>query len=55
MGKKIAHKITSVYKKSARELLSKKVSSNNANNKISKERYISSQERQQSIDELKLI
>ena len=42
-------------KKSPRELHSKELSSNEANNEISKERYISLRERQQIIDELKLI
>ena len=60
IGKKIADKITSVSKelhskKSPRELHSKELSSNEANNEIPKERYVSPQERQQIIDELRLI
>ena len=55
IGKKIADKITSVSKKSPRELHSKELSSNEANNEIPKERYISPQERQQIINELRLI
>ena len=43
-------KITSASKKSSKEL-----PSNEANNEIPKERYISPQERQQIIDELRLI
>ena len=57
---KIADKITSVStelhsKKSPSELHSKELSSNEANNEIPKERYISPKERQQIIDELRLI
>ena len=37
------------------ELHSKELSSNEANNEIPNERYISPQERQQFIDELRLI
>ena len=50
IGNKIADKTTSMIKKSPREL-----SLNEANNEIPKERYISPQERQQIIDELRLI
>ena len=50
IGNKNADKITSTSKKSPREL-----SLNEANNEIPKERYISTQERQQIIDELRLI
>ena len=50
ISNKIADKITSVSKKSSKEL-----HSNEANNEIPKERYISPQERQQIIDELRLI
>ena len=46
----IADKITNVSKKSPKEF-----HSNEANNEIPKERYISPQERQQIIDELRLI
>ena len=57
---KTADKITSVStelhsKKSPSELHSKELSSNEANNEIPKERYISPKERQQIIDELRLI
>ena len=55
IGNKIADKITSVSKKSPKDLHSKELSSNESNNKILKERYISPQERQQIIDELRLI
>ena len=55
IGNKIADKITSVSEKSPREIHSKELSSNEANNEIPKERYISPQERQQIIDELRLI
>ena len=48
IGNKIADKITSVSKKS------KELPSNEANNEIPKERYISTQERQ-IIDEIRLI
>ena len=54
IGKKNADKITSFSKKSAKELHSKELSSNEASNEIPKERYISPQERQQIIDELRL-
>ena len=50
---KIADKITS--KKSPRELHLKELSSNEANNELPKERYISPQERQLIIDELRFI
>ena len=49
IGNKIADKIISVSKKS------KELPSNETNNEIPKERYISPQERQQIIDELRLI
>ena len=52
---KIVDKITSTSKKSLKELHSKDLASNEANNEIPKERYISPQERQQIIDELTLI
>ena len=55
IGNKIADKITSVSKKSPKEFHAKELSSNEANNEIPKERYISPQERQQIIDELRLI
>ena len=51
IGNKIAHNITIV----SREFHSKELSSNESNNKIPKERYISPEERQQIIDELRLI
>ena len=50
IGNKIADKITSSSKKSHKEF-----PSNGANNEIPKEKYISPQERQQIIDELRLI
>ena len=49
IGNKIADKITSISEKS------KELHPNEANNEIPKERYISPQERQQIIDELRLI
>ena len=49
---KVADKITSTSKKS-KGLNSKDLHSNEANNEIPKERYISPQERQQIIDELR--
>ena len=52
---KIADKITSISKKAAKKLQDDELQSNKANNKTPKERYISSQERQQIIDEFKLI
>ena len=55
IGNKIADKITNVSKKSPKELHLKKLSSNEANNEIPKERYISPQERQQIINELRLL
>ena len=54
IGNKIAGKITSTSKKS-KELNSKDLHSNEANNEIPKERYISPQKQQQFIDELRLI
>ena len=58
IGNKIADKITSVStklhsKKSPKELHINELSSNEANNEIPKERYISPQERKQVIDELR--
>ena len=55
IGNKIANKISSVPKKSPKELHSKELSSNEDNNEIPKERYISPQERQEIIYELRLI
>ena len=57
---KITDKITSVPKRSSKELHSMELHSkeslaNETNNKVPKERYISPQERQQIIDELRLI
>ena len=54
-GNKIADMITSVLKIPPGEVHSKELSSNEANNEIPKERYMSPQERQQIIDELRLI
>ena len=51
VGSKIADKITSASKKSRNE----EIKSNEVNNEIPKERYISPKERQQIIDELRLI
>ena len=48
---KIADKITSTSKKSRNE----EIQSNEVNNKIPKERYISPKERQKIIDELRII
>ena len=50
IGNKIADKITSASKKSHNE----EIQSNEANNEITKKRYISPKERQKIIDELKL-
>ena len=50
IGNKIADKITSASKKSHNE----EIQSNEVNNEIPKERYISSKERQKIIDELRL-
>ena len=54
-GNKIADKITISSKTSPKEFYSKESLSNEANNEIPKERYISQQERQQIVDELRLI
>ena len=51
VGNKIADTITSASKKSRNE----EIQSNEVNNEIPKERYISPKERQQIIDELRLI
>ena len=51
VGNKIADKITSTSKKSRNQ----EIQSNEFNNEIPKERYISPEERQQIIDELMLI
>ena len=51
VGNKIADKIRSVSKKSHNE----EIRSNEVNNQIPKERYISPKERQQIIDKLRLI
>ena len=53
IGNKNADKITSISKKSLDHPT--ELHSNKSNNKILIERYISSQERQQIIDELRLI
>ena len=50
IGNKIADKITSASKKSHNE----EIQSNEVNNEIPKERYISPKERQKIIDELRL-
>ena len=51
VGKEIADKITSASKKSRNE----EIQSNEVNNEIPKERYISPKERQQITDELRLV
>ena len=51
VGNKIADKITSTSKKSRNE----EIQTNEVNNEIPKGRYISPKERQQIIDELRLI
>ena len=51
VGNKIADKVTSASKKSHSE----EIQSNEVNNEIPKERYISPKERQKIIDELRLI
>ena len=58
---KIADKITNIYQKTlskqspSAKFRSKELHSNEANNEIQKERYISPHERQKIIDELRLI
>ena len=55
IGNKIADKITSISK-SPKELHSKKIhSTEEVNNEIPKERYMSPEKRQQIIDELRLV
>ena len=51
IGNKIADKVTSASKKSQNE----EIHSNEVNNEIPKERYISPKERQKIMDELRLI
>ena len=51
VGNKIADKITSASRKSRNE----EIQSNEVNNEMLKERYISPNERQQIVDELRLI
>ena len=55
VGNEIADKITSISKNPAKKLQGDGLQSNKANNEIRKERYISPKERQQIIDELRLI
>ena len=55
VGSKIADKITSVSKKSLEKPRDEELSSNEVNKEIPKERYISPKERQQIIEELRLI
>ena len=55
IGNKIADKITSASKKSSKKLSSTELHSNEAINEIPKERYISPQDRQTIIGELRLI
>ena len=58
---KIPDKITNIYQKTLSKespsatFISKELHSNEANNEIQKERYISPHERQKTIDELRLI
>ena len=55
IGNKITDKITSISRKLAKESHSKELSSNEANDEILKQRYISPKERQKFIGELRLI
>ena len=55
VGNKIVDKITSASKKSLRKPRDEESSSAEVNKEIPKERYISPKERQQIIDELRLI
>ena len=55
VGKKIADKITSTSKKSLKKPRDEELHSNEVNKETPKERYISPKERQQIIDELRLI
>ena len=55
VGNKIADKITSASKKSLKKPHDEESSQTEVNNEIPKERYISPKERQQIIDELRLI
>ena len=55
VGNKIADKITSVSKKSLKKPHDKELLSSEVNKEMPKERYISPKERQQIIDELRLI
>ena len=55
VGNKIADKITSTSKKSLKKSHDEELLSTDVNKEIPKERYISLKERQQIIDELKLI
>ena len=59
IGNKIADKITSVSKKSAMKLHSKKLPNNNNETDVEitthKKRYVSPEERQKIIDELRLV
>ena len=53
VSNRIADKITSLSKKSLKELHDQELQSNETNNEIPKERYISPKERQQTTDELR--
>ena len=55
VGNKIAEKIMSTSKKSLKKPRDEELHSNEVNKEIPKERYISPKERQQIIDELRLI
>ena len=55
IGNKIADKITSVSKKSAKNLQNKETEEEDVKRATHKKRYISPEERQQIIDELRLV
>ena len=55
VGNKIEDKITNISKKAAKRLQDDELQSNKANNEMPNKIYISPQERQQIIDELRLI
>ena len=55
ISNKIANKITSVSKKSSNELQNDETESKVSPKNVPKKRYISTQERQQIIDELRLV
>ena len=55
IGNKIADKITSVSKRSAKELLNDETKEEDVETTTYKKKYISPEERQQIIDELRLV